>query len=313
MSTLFFNYSLDCELPKNTPYTGGTEREPFFGGPRTWEVGEAVVRGFVRQMDELGVRAGASLFLYPDVARHQQTLFRELADAGVEMALHLNGLRYSRLSGDNAKWLGAMSRPGQREALRVAKEDLEQVLGRAVAGYRACYGSANADTPSICEELGFAWSSNCSGRYRPEFAANWAGSWPFAHHASRHSNLICGNLNLYEVPVTSGLNIYYDESIRQPLDLRVETPPDRLGPNREKLRAVIAEHLVEMDHRQSPVRTIIGLSHNTNPFGQPETFQAQNLDWVVRHTRELAAEHGLAFEAASFSAIRAAAVRAGAY
>ena len=60
MSTLFFNYSLDCELPKNTPYTEGTERQPFFGGPRTWEVAEASVRGFVRQMEELGARAGAS-------------------------------------------------------------------------------------------------------------------------------------------------------------------------------------------------------------------------------------------------------------
>jgi peptidoglycan/xylan/chitin deacetylase (PgdA/CDA1 family) len=313
MPPLFFNYSLDCELPKNTHYTEGTERRPFFHGPTTWEVGEASVRGFVRQMAELGCRAGTSLFVYPDVARHQRALYLELADAGIEMALHLNGLRYSRLTGERAKWLGAMTRAEQRDALRTAKDDLEQTLGRAVTGYRACYGSANVDTQALCEELGFTWASNTSGRYRPEFAANWAGSWPFPHHASRHNNLICGDLKLFEIPVTSGLHVYYDEAIRQPLDLRVETPPDKLGANREKLRAVIAEHLVEMSHRQVPVRTIIGGSHNTNPFGQPGTFQAQNLDCVVRHTRELAAEHGLEFTPASFARMRAEADRVGSY
>jgi hypothetical protein len=271
------------------------------------------VRGFVRQMSELGAWGGASLFVYPDVARHQRDLYCELAEAGVEIALHLNGLRYSRLSGEKAKWLGAMGREEQREALRIAKADLEQSLGRAVLGYRACYGSANADTQALCEELGFAWASNCSGRYRPEFAANWSGSWPFAHHASRHNNLICGDLKLFEVPITAGLSVYYDEAIRQPLDLRVETPPDRLGANREKLRAVIAEHLVEMERRQVPVRTIIGGSHNTNPFGQPDAFQARNLEWVVRHARELAAEHGIEFTPASFGTIRAEAERVGSY
>lgn len=313
MNTLFFNYSLDCELPKDTPYTGGTERRSFFHGPKTWDDGEASVRGFVRQMDGLGARPGASLFVYPDVARHQKALYTEMAEAGVEIALHLNGLRYSRLLGDKAKWLGAMARAEQREALRIAKEDLEQTLGRPVLGYRACYGSANADTPALCEEIGFAWASNASGRHRPEFGAYWSGSWPFAHHASRHSNLICGDLNLFEIPVTSGLRIYYDEAILQPLDLRAETPPENLGPNREKLRAVIAEHLAEMDRRRVPVRTIAGGSHNTNPFGQAGAFQAQNLAWTVRHARELAAERGMEFAPAHFAAIRDEAVRVGSY
>ena len=68
---LFYNYSIDCELPVNTPYTEGREREPFFHGPKTWEAEEASVRGFVQQMDDLGAREGATLFVYPDVARHQ--------------------------------------------------------------------------------------------------------------------------------------------------------------------------------------------------------------------------------------------------
>lgn len=30
---LYFNYSIDCETPANTEYTGGVEREPFFNVP----------------------------------------------------------------------------------------------------------------------------------------------------------------------------------------------------------------------------------------------------------------------------------------
>lgn len=309
---LFFNYSIDCELPPNTEYTG-PERRPFFSGPRTWEVAEDSVRGFIERMADLGCGAGASLFAYPDVARHQQRLFRELADSGVEIALHLNGLRYSRLMGAQAKWLGEMSDREQREAMKIGKDDLENTLGRPCPGYRACYGSANLDTMRLCDELGFLWSSNSSQRYRPEFFANWSGSWPYPHHASSHSNLICGDLRLFEIPVTVGLTVYYDESLRQPLDLRVETPPERLGERREKIRAVIEENTVEMDRRAIPVRTVIGASHNTNPYGDRSTHQSQNLEWIVRHTRELAELHGLQFAPASLFEIMREGERVGSY
>ncbi len=312
MTPLFFNYSIDCELPNNTAYTG-PERRPFFGGPASWEFAKASVRGFVEAMGELGATAGATLFVYPDVARHQAALYRALADAGVEVALHLNGLRYSKLTGDRAKWQGEMTEEEQREALRIAKADLEDTLGRPVPGYRACYGSANADTLRLCDEVGFRWASNSSNRYRPEFAANWSGSWPFAHHASRHSNLICGDLRLFEVPVTAGITVYYDPEIRQPLDLRVETPPARLGEGRERLRAVIEENLTEMARRAVPVKTIIGASHNTNPYGDPATYQAQTLAWVVRHTRALADERGWTFQPASFLQMTAEGERVGSY
>lgn len=309
---LFFNYSIDCELPLNTPYTG-PERRTFFGGPASWDAAESSVRGFVNSMAAMGLTQGATLFVYPDVARHQRALYQELAASGVEVALHLNGLRYSRLQHECAQWLGAMPEHEQREALRTAKSDLEEMLGQPVQGYRSCYGSANRDTLRLCDEVGFRWASNSSNRYRPEFAANWSGSWPYAHHASRHSNLICGDLRLFEIPVTVGLTVYYDAAIRQPLDLRVETPSERLGDERELLRAAIAENLEEMERRAVPVKTIIGASHNTNPFGDPLSHQAHNLAWVVRHTRELAAAREWTFTPASFLEITQEGDRLGSY
>ena len=312
-SHLYFNYSIDCELPLNTVYTEDVERRSFFHGSATWEFAEASVHGFVAQMEGLGVGGGATLFVYPDVARHQRSLYRGLADAGFEIALHLNGLRYSRLKSSQAKWLGEMPYAEQKSALRMAKQDLEDVVSRPVLGYRACYGSANDDTFPICEELGFEWTSNSSHRYRPEFFACWRGSWPYAHHTNRKCKLVVGDMPLYEIPVTTGLRIFYDEKIQQPLDLRVETPPTVLGDKREKFRAVVEENLIEMELRSAPVRAVIGASHNTNQFNDPSCHQAQNLDWLVKHARELAAQFRLDFTPASFREIVSEARRIDAY
>jgi hypothetical protein len=310
---LFFNYSLDCETPVNTEYTGGSEREPFFHGPDSWGFAERAVRSFVEKMEQRGVLAGTSLFVYPDVARHQQSLYREMADHGVEIGLHLNGLRYSRLRGDKAKWLGAMANDEQFEALRMGREDLAETMGREIRGYRACYGSANRATLGICHEVGFTWTSNATSRHRPEFHSFWSGSWRYVHHASAVSNLICGDLPLVEIPVTNGINTYFDESIRHPLDLRVETPASRIGENREKLRDVIEENVDEMERREVPVRAIIGASHNTSDFCDQEHQSAGNLDFIVRHTQDIAQANGLDFTADSFESIYAYAVGVGSY
>ncbi len=309
---LFFNYSIDCELPPHSEYTG-PERRPFFHGPETWEFEEASVRGFVENMDNLGVRAGATLFVYPDVARHQKSIYRELADAGVEVALHLNGLRYSGLQGDAAKWLGGMTYAEQKEAIRMGKEDLEDTMGAPCAGYRACYGSGNNDTLRICDEVGFEWASNASRRYRPEFCANWSGSWPYGHRGHRDSNLIPGDLKLYEIPCTAGLHTVFDGNPDQPFDLRVETSPDTLGEEREVMRSVIDENIIEMERRNQPVRTIIGASHNTSLYGDLSTYQAQNLVWCVRHAKELTQQHGLEFTPASFAEMKTEADRVAAW
>lgn len=301
--TLFFNYSIDCELPTNTEYTG-PERRDFFGGPESWEFAERSVRGFVERMDGLGAGAGATLFVYPDVTRHQAALYREMADSGVETALHLNGLRYSRLRGSKAKWLGEMTGEEQSEALRIAKADLEDTLGRSVHGYRSCYGSANDDTFRICEELGFEWASNSSARNRPEFFAVWAGNDRCPHFASSRNNLEAGDLSVYEIPLTAGHRTFYEGNLDTPLDLRVETPVAVTGEQRELLRRVIDENIDEMERLNSPVRAIIGGSHNTSLYGDVREERSKTLEWVVRHADQAAAERGLDFTPMSFEGIK---------
>jgi len=299
---LFFNYSIDCELPPDGR----------FGGPATWEAAEASVRGFVEVMAELGMRRGTTLFVYPDVARKQRALFQEMADAGVKVALHLNGMRYSRLK--RPAWLGSMSRSEQQEAIRMAKADIEDVVGRACLGYRACYASANHDTFPICEELGFEWTStSAAGSHKPAVFARWAGGWPFPYHPSRKNMLVPGDLKIYEMPITRGIRTLFQNDPDRPLDLRAETLPEIAGPDQEVFRRVIEENLEEMARRDQPVRGIFPGSHNTNPFGDRTAYQHRHLAATCRLARELAAQQGYEFVPAHFEDVRAEAERLGAF
>jgi hypothetical protein len=310
---LFLNYSIDCETPVNTPYTGGQERCSFFGGPASWAFAEKSVRGFVDLMTDLDAAKGATLFVYPDVAQEQKGLYREMADAGIEIALHLNGLRYSRLAGDRAKWLGAMTFQEQKDAISAARQDLEQVVGQPCKGYRACYGSANDDTFKILDELGFTWASNASGRHRLETFANWWGSWPYPHFSSVLSKLIPGDLDVFEVPVSRGIETFFEEDRNKPFDLRVESPVELIGEDRRILRQIIEENLINMQRMNVPVQAIAGASHNTSDYGDFDNDRSQNLRWLVRHARDLCGQHGLALTPASFSNMRDEARCVGSY
>jgi len=299
---LFFNYSIDCELPPEGP----------FGGPASWEAGEASVRGFVEVMSDLGLRDGTTLFVYPDVATRQRGLFREMADAGIEIALHLNGHRYSRIA--QPAWLGAMPREQQREAIRMAKADLEEVIGRPCLGYRACYTSANEDTFAICEELGLEWTSTSApGSYNTDTHARWAGAWPFPHFASRKNRLIPGRMSIYEMPISGGIRTMFQGNPDRRLDLRAETPPEIAGDQQEVFRAVIEENLEEMERRDQPVRGIFPASHNTNPFADRAAYQHANLVGVCRMVRDLAEQKGYEFTPAPFLAVKRHAESIGAF
>ena len=299
-----YNYSIDCELPP----------EGQFGGPLNWDVAEKSVRGFVAVMTEEGMRKGATLFVYPDVAVKQRGLFREMADAGIEVALHLNGLRYSRLTGPHAKWMGAMTFEEQRQALRMAKQDIESVIGRPCLGYRACYASANNDTFPVCEELGFVWTSTgAAGSYQPQVYAPWGYSWRFPYHPSRKNMRVPGDLKIYEMPLPRGFQVLLNGDWNRPLDLRAETPPQLAGENCETFRQIIIENMDEMEKCEQPVRGLFPASHNTNLFADKATHQHKNLVGVCRMTKELAEERGYDFEPSSFLSVKKEAERVGAF
>ena len=316
---VFFNYSIDCELPPGEhprafparpesalPPSGG------FGGPSTWDFAAQSVRQFVETMAGLGLKEGATLFVYPDVARRQSALYREMAAAGVEIAVHLNGMLYSRTAADPA-WLGAMPYARQKQVLQWAKQDLEDALGQPCHGFRACYGSANHETFPMLQELGFAWASNSARRWQPSTYSNWPQSWPFPHRASRRNLSLPGDLALYEMPVTCGLRTFYQDDPDRPLDLRAEPPPALAGEGGATFRRVIDDCLEQMRRCDQPVRQIAGASHNTSLYAEVASPRHRNLLWVCEHARASVAAAGDAFVPAAFATVRQEAARVGAF
>jgi hypothetical protein len=155
---LFYNYSIDCEA----------SLDGIFGDLATWEVAEASTRGFIEVMKQWGLIKGATPFVYPDVAMKQHDLYREMAERCIEVGFHIHGMCYSRVK--KPAWLGSLGYEDQREIIRMAKQDQEDVIGKLCLGYRACYASANHNTCPIIQELGFQWAStSASGIYNQRF------------------------------------------------------------------------------------------------------------------------------------------------
>jgi hypothetical protein len=152
-----------------------------------------------------------------------------------------------------------------------------------------------------------------SGSYKPKVYALWAGGWPFPYHPSPKNKLVPGDLKIYEIPITNGIHTFFQGDPDRPMDMRVETPPDLVGPDGEVFRRIIDENLVEMERRDQPVRAIIGGSHNTNPYADPASFQHQNLRWVCAHTRAATEAGGYTFIPARFIEIRVEADHIGAF
>lgn len=292
MFKMFFNYSIDCELPP----------DGVFGGPISWEVAEESTRGFVDLMDKLGLIKGTSLFVYPDVAIKQKKLFREMADYGVEIGLHLHTMRYSKMK--NPAWLGALNYDDQLEAIIMAKADLEDVTGQPCLGFRACYASANNVTFPAVADAGFKWTStSANGSYKPEIYACWAGGWPFPYFPSSKNKLVPGEMDIYEMPITHGLNLFFNDDKNRPLDMRAETPLIVSGPFYVKWRLLIEENFLEMEKRNQPIRAVIGASHNTNPYGQVGSLEQNNVIRVCQLVQEISERSRYYFTPASFNEI----------
>lgn len=290
---MFFNYSIDCELPP----------DGVFGGPATWEIAEKSTRGFIELMDKLGLIEGVSLFVYPDVAIQQKLLFRELADNGIEIGLHLHTMRYSKIK--KPAWLGSLSLDEQLEAMKMAKADLEDVTGTPCLGFRACYASANHATFPAVAEAGFEWTStSANGSYKPEIFACWAGGWPFPYFPSFKNKLVPGAMKIYEIPITHGLTLFFNNDKNRPLDMRAETSLSVSGPFYLKWRLLIEENLLEMEKRNQQIRAVIGASHNTNLYGTDGSLEQQNVIRVCQLVQEICERKRYLFTPTSFNKIK---------
>lgn len=199
---LFFIYFMDCQTPQ----------KPGGAPDQTWEVAELAVRGLYELFAERGLEHCLGFCSEPEVARRQSALLLEMERNGCWQALHFQ-VRGYRPPGatEDYDWVRPMTWydfEEQLTAITLAKDDWEQSMGMAADSFGACCAQANDFTFPILADLGFRQCYvTAPGRWNPSFEIGhfWHGAFPHTRHCSSKSRLVPGELDLYEFPITRGL------------------------------------------------------------------------------------------------------------
>lgn len=173
------------------------------GGPPSWELAERSARDYCMFLRERGYPV--TLFIVPDVAERQASLFRALAADGHECGLHFHPKSWRDNYQQAEQWeeLGGYSAEEQESMLRQASSQWAAAIGREPTCFRPGCFSANDWTFPVLASLGFRCGSvSQPERCAPRVCAVWAGADRSVHRAHRAFRPVAGDLDFVEVPVT---------------------------------------------------------------------------------------------------------------
>ncbi|MBM4044048.1 MAG: hypothetical protein FJ279_02960 [Planctomycetes bacterium] len=304
-STLFFCYFMDCQTPKKP---GGAKDQ-------TWEIAEKAARGLAELFADRGLVRALGFCSEPEVAHRQSAMFRELAMAGCWQALHFQ-VRGYRPHGavtdyDWAKPLGAYEYDEQKKVIGIAKDDWEQALGLKAEDFGACCASANDYTFPILTELGFRQCyCSCPGRHDPANYQMWWGAFPHSRHANSKSRLVCGELDLYEFPVTRSLK---PTPGPQPGTWRVADFRAESQMRFEQIMEIAEASIADMLLRGHPILYVHAPTHNTWDVGDRNSPRRKTVEATIDVAYALAEKHALTLEPASLRQMHEEADRLNAY
>lgn len=274
---LFVFFTMDCErvVPEGMA-TVGT------GGPESWEYCERATRRFDEILAEESFLA--THFITPDTAVAQSAMWKELADRGNELGLHLHAQMFA--DGRWDRYVGEYDEDSRVELFEDAIGVWQEALGRRPHVFRAGNFSGDASFfPSLLRAGLIGGSASLPGRNRVEFHARWAGFGRTCQFLPAGADRADAFL---EVPVSaSGGKFMGDEDNRDPLHLRVESH----AMDNDLFREVVAEnlHLPLVD--PTLPRTLCVMTHNTPDYAGGEMEQRlRDLIWMIR---ECADEQGL--------------------
>jgi hypothetical protein len=296
---IFFAYTMDCERIVTETYLKN--------GTPSWEMSEKAILGMADVLRKKNAVKAGGFYPTPATAEKHKRVFLDLKAEGFDIGcqFHCDSFR----NGEYKKFLGQYECEDQREILTLAKQDWEQALGLPLETFRCGFLSANDYTFPILNDLGVRQSSSSlPGRHQPSIAAYWAGAYAYPHHASRKCRLVCGDLDLYEVPITYNPYRWLDEAHTAACDLR----PDRGAPI-EFYREMLDAYTEQMLRGDPPIKAIIAITHNTIDYLDPENPKRKIMESQIVYVKELAAKNGYEFVPASLEDIHREADRIGSY
>lgn len=288
-------FTMDVERIKSLSPPGGTP---------TWEFGELCLRTYCEALLARGYPA--TLFIVPDTAEKQPSLFQQMRSEGHECGLHIHpqGWGENYKNPDAHDYLGGYNGEQQFDMLRRAKEQWSNALGFAPETFRAGNFSANDDTLRVLDALQFRSSSTSQPqRVVPKFKAVWAGATRAVHRAHKSFRLIEGDLNLVEVPTT--VDATRTDHWTGVGDARIEDweAPDIIHAIEDSLKWQVENH--------APIHHLCLFTHNYIPFGERDVeiekpygqTRRAVLHAVLDAIPEVAARFGLSPQGCTVSAL----------
>ena len=302
---LFFCYFMDCQTPQ----------KPGGGRDQTWEIAEQAVRGLAELFAERGLTDALGFCSEPEVAIRQSAMFREMAEAGFWQALHFQVRGYRpQGAAEDYDWerpLTDYDYDEQKAVIEIAKDEWEQALGMRAESFGACCAQANDYTFPILDELGFR-QSYCSvpGRYDPKIGHYWWGAFPHSHHTSSKSRLVCGELGVYEFPITRSLTPHPgpEPGTWRVADFRAESEMSF-----EQIADMAEASLDDMLRCDHPLLYIHAPTHNTWDTGDRASPRRRTVEATIDAAYALAEKHGLDLVPAGLEHMHGEADRLGAY
>ena len=190
--------TMDCEPTTATSHPAAT-------GPATWDAGEDAVLGYV----EIAARYGlpVTLFVHPEAAVAQSSMFRQLERNGACLGLHMHPWKYSLWRHGGRKYMahyGGLSAIEQKDLLAEASVIWTEAIGHRPQYFRPGTFSANDAIFHVLEAEGFRGGScTAPGRVIPEMQAVWTGAQPDPHRASPIFRQALGALNFANMPLSA--------------------------------------------------------------------------------------------------------------
>jgi len=208
MTKLYITFTMDCERVAS---------ESPLDGPETWHHSERSIHRFCRILLAHGI--APTLFVTPECGEKHSDMLIELAGQGVDLGMHV----HPESLGDHryTQCLGAYDRAGQREIIKQGLDMLSYSLPERPTSFRSGNFSASNETFSLLEEMGFEQGSvSDPGRNAPALAAVWLDAFADPHWANKNDKLKPGDLDYFEIPVTTDSTRSHPNGF--PYELRIE-------------------------------------------------------------------------------------------
>lgn len=249
--------------------------------------------GFAETLESHGCKG--TFYCIPSEVKANGDVYADLKTRGHEIGLHVHAadLGYE-------EFLGIYGPDEQRDILVQSTDQFEQAMGFRPDSVCLGYGSSNDYTRMILVELGYKHgATQVPGRILPECASVAAGAPTETHYGHRWNRVLAGDLDFVEIPNTTD-----PESMmwggKHPQDLRIELV------DAKNHYYTILKHVKKQVANNTPVKAVVGATHNIFEFGDPANFRRQTLEGVIEHTKRIAADHDLEFTAVTDNELAAA-------